>query len=77
VHYAHSQFLCSLASFKLSTRVSAITAAYLLWWKAIDETFAQPGVFAVVNCPVVALSVFYSTALMRSLICLRLWTALT
>jgi len=26
-----------------------------------DETFAQPDVFAVVNCPAVALSVFCST----------------
>jgi len=26
----------------------------------------QPDVFAVVNCPIVALSVFYSTVLMRS-----------
>jgi len=41
-----------------------------------DETFAQPGVFAVANCPVVALGVFYSTVLMRSLKFLQL-TALT
>jgi len=31
-----------------------------------DETFAQP-VFAVVHCPFVALSVFYSTVFMRNL----------
>jgi len=42
-----------------------------------DEMFAQPDVFAVVNCTVVALSVFYSTVLMLSLIFLQLRTALT
>jgi len=29
-------------------------------WLHFDETFAQPDVFAVINCPVRALSVFYS-----------------
>jgi len=43
----------------------------------LDKTFTQPDVFAVVNCSVVALSVFYSTVLMRSLLILKLWTALT
>jgi len=33
-----------------------------------DETFERPDVFAVLNCPVVVLSVFYSTVIMRSLI---------
>jgi len=43
-----------------------------------EETFAQPVVFAVVNCPVVALSVFYSTVkLMRRLVFLQLWTTLS
>jgi len=42
-----------------------------------DEPFAQPDVSTVVNCTVVALSVFHSTVLMRSLIFLQLWTALT
>jgi len=37
-----------------------------------DETFAQPDVFAVVNGPVVVLSVFYSTVLMRNLTFLQL-----
>ena len=32
-----------------------------------DETSAQPDVFAFMNCPVVALRVFYSTVSMRSL----------
>jgi len=36
----------------------------------LDETFAQPDVFAVVNCPVIVLSVFYSTISMRSLMLL-------
>ena len=31
-----------------------------------DETFAQSDIFAVVNCPAVALGVFYSTVLTRS-----------
>jgi len=36
-----------------------------------NETFAQPDVFAVLNCPaVIVLSVFYSTNLMRSLMLL-------
>ena len=38
----------------------------------LDKTFTQPDVFAVVNCSVVALSVFYSTVLMRSLLILKL-----
>jgi len=42
-----------------------------------DETFARSDVFAVLNCPVVVLSVFYSIILRRSLIFLQLWTALT
>jgi len=36
----------------------------------LDETFAQPDVFAVVNCPVIVLNVFYSAILMRSLMLL-------
>ena len=32
-----------------------------------DETFARPDVFAVVNCPVVALGVLYSAVIMCSL----------
>ena len=56
--------------------VSTIPAAFLFCSTAIrrDE---QPDVFAVVICPVVTLSVFCSTVSMRSLIFLRLWTALT
>jgi len=57
--HAHSQFLCSLASFKLSTpgvrHSSRIPSDRFLY----DETFAQPCIFAVVNCDDVALSVFY------------------
>jgi len=33
-----------------------------------EDTLAQLDVFPIVNCPVVALSVFYSTVLMHSLI---------
>ena len=40
--------------------------------KLFDKTFAWPDVFAVVSCRVLALSVFYSTVLMRSLIFLQL-----
>jgi len=36
-----------------------------------DKTFAQPDVLAVVKCPVIALSVFYSTVT-RSLTYLQL-----
>jgi len=60
VFYAHSRFLCSLASFKLSTlgvlhpSQQAHTFSALLLF---DETFAQPDVFVVVNCSTVALSV--------------------
>jgi len=55
VLYAHCRFLCSLApaAYNLSVRV------------LIRETFTQADIFAVVNCPVVALSVFYSTVLTR------------
>jgi len=42
-----------------------------------NETFAQSDVFAIVNCPVVTLSVFYSTVLMRGRMFLRLWIVLT
>jgi len=31
-----------------------------------DQTFAQPDVFAVVNCPVIVLNMFLSTISMRS-----------
>jgi len=57
--YAHSQFLCSLASFRLSTLgvryPKRIRSDRLLF----DETFAQPCIIAVVNCPDIAPSVFY------------------
>jgi len=57
------------ASFLLHT----FSAQLLLFQK----TFMQPDVFVVVNCPVVVLSVFYSTALTHKLIFLQLCTALT
>ena len=41
-----------------------------------DEEFGEPDVFEVVNCPVVALSVLYSTVLMRGVIFLQFWTSL-
>jgi len=60
VLYAHSQFLCSLTSFKLSTlgvrNPRRIRSDRLLF----GETFAQPCIFVVVNYPDVAVSVFYS-----------------
>jgi len=60
VFHAHSQFLCSLASFRPSTagvrHPNRTPSDRLLF----DETFAQPCVFAVVNCAGAALSVFYS-----------------
>jgi len=72
VLYAHSQFLCSLASLKLLTlgvrHPSRIHSDRLLF----DETFAQPCIFAVVNCAGVALNVFYSPVLMRWRIFLQL-----
>jgi len=77
VLYAHSQLLCSLASFKLSTlsvrHPRRIHSDRLLF----DETFTQPCIFAVVNCADVALSVFYSPVLTRCLILLQSWTALS
>ena len=42
-----------------------------------DETAVQPDVFAFMNCPAVALNVFYSTVSMRSFIFLQSWNALT
>jgi len=56
---------CVISSFKLSTlgvrHPSCIPSDRLLF----DETFAQPCIFAVVNCADAALSVFYSPVLTR------------
>jgi len=55
-----------------ATLISAIQpytfSARLLY----DGTFALPDVVAIVNCPVVALNVFYSTVVIGSLIFLQL-----
>jgi len=42
-----------------------------------DETYVQPDISAIMNWPVVAFSVFYSTVLMHSLVFLQLRPALT
>jgi len=52
--------------------VSAIPTAYGAYITVsarllFDKTFAQPDVFTVVNVPIGALSVFYSTVLMPCL----------
>jgi len=71
---AHSQFLSSLTKCDLANQgvrqpVQPHTFnAQLLVFK---ETLAQSE-FAVVNCSEVGMSVFHSTVLMRSLICLHL-----
>jgi len=65
--YAHSLFLCRLQVSNCQPWVSSILDAYLL----IDGTFAQPCIFAVVNCADVALSVFYSPILTRCRIFLQ------
>jgi len=55
---AHSQFLCSLASVKLSTlgvrHPNRMSSDRLLF----DGIFAQPCIVAVLSCSDVALSVF-------------------
>jgi len=56
--------------------VSAIPAAYLLCSTAIRREIRAAWFFAIMNCPFVALSVFYSSVLMRSFTCLQLWTTL-
>jgi len=59
VHYVHFQFLPSLVH--AVTANPAIPVAFLLCSTPIlvfDETCAQTDVFAVVNCPVLMLSVF-------------------
>jgi len=45
--------------------------------QVFNETSAQLDDFALMNCPVVALNVFYSTVLTRFRIFLQLWTALS
>jgi len=58
--------------------LSTIRAAYFSAQLLFDETFAKPDVFpAVVNCSVAALSVFYFTVFMWSLIFSQLRTLLT
>jgi len=58
-------FCVVVASFKLSTlgvrHPSRIPSDRLLY----DKIFAQPSIFAVVNCADVGLSVFYSPILTR------------
>jgi len=59
----------------LATHMSGCPLSQPLTFSArllFDETFPQPDVFTVVNCPVVALSVLYSTVLMQSLVFLQL-----
>jgi len=71
VLHAQFQLLCSLASVKLSTlgvrHPSPIPSDRLLF----NKTFAQPCIFAVVNCTDVALSVCYSPVLTRCRILLQ------
>jgi len=74
--YAHSQSVCSLRDSKLSTlgvRHPSSTPDPLLF----AETFAQPCIFAVVDCVDVALSVFYYPVLTRCRIFLQLSTAMS
>ena len=58
---------CVVSKFRTKPSVFAIAAAYLLSARQLfDETCTLPDAFAVVNCPVVALSVLYSTVLISS-----------
>jgi len=61
-HYAHSQFLCSLARFDFSNRgVRQPVQLHLFYARLLvfDKTLTQPH-FAVVNCSDEWMSVFYS-----------------
>jgi len=73
----HSHFLCDLASFKLSDLGIRHPSCILFCSTAIRRDMHSACCPSVVNCPVAALSVFYSTVSMRSLYFLQLWTALT
>jgi len=68
--YAHSQVLCSLVKFNLANQ-GLRQPVQPHTFNVFDETLAQPH-FAVVNCSDVAMSVFHSPVLTRSLMFLQL-----
>jgi len=77
VLHAQSQLLCS-SKFRTLNPGCPLSQPHTFSANLLFvETFAQPDVSAVVNCPVAVLSLFCSTVLMRSLIFSQSQTALT
>jgi len=77
--YAHSQFLCSSVKFDLANqglRQPDQPHTFNSQLHVFDKTLAQPH-FAVINGSNVGMSVFHFPVLMRSLIFLQLWTAVS
>jgi len=70
VLYAHSQIFCSLVKFDLANQ-DLRQPVQPHTFNVFDETLAQLN-FAVVNCSDVAMSVFHSPVLTRSLMFLQL-----